>query len=70
MCGKIGTAFGVNRFCLSCGCFHTIYLLGRSVVELGRRGFGVFMHALVPANDGGISLGQAMIANQRMREGD
>jgi hydrogenase maturation protein HypF len=30
----------------------------------------VFLHAQVPANDGGLSLGQAMIANQRLREGD
>jgi hydrogenase maturation protein HypF len=70
MCGKIGAADGVNRVCLSGGSFQNLYLLGRTVVELRRRGFGVFLHAQVPANDGGISLGQAMIANQRMREGD
>jgi hydrogenase maturation protein HypF len=70
MCGKIGAAEGLNRVCLSGGSFQNLYLLGRTVVELRRRGFGVFLHAQVPANDGGISLGQAMIANQRMREGD
>jgi hydrogenase maturation protein HypF len=70
MCGKIGAADGLNRVCLSGGSFQNLYLLGRTVVELRRRGFGVFLHAQVPANDGGISLGQAMIANQRMREGD
>jgi hydrogenase maturation protein HypF len=70
MCGKIGAADGMNRVCLSGGSFQNLYLLGRTVVELRRRGFGVFLHAQVPANDGGISLGQAMIANQRMRKGD
>ena len=70
MCGKIGSADGVNRVCLSGGSFQNLYLLGRTVVELRRRGFGVFLHAQVPANDGGLSLGQAMIANERMREGD
>jgi hydrogenase maturation protein HypF len=70
MCGKIGSADGLNRVCLSGGSFQNLYLLGRTVVELRRRGFGVFLHAQVPANDGGLSLGQAMIANQRMREGD
>jgi len=70
MCGRIGAADGVNRVCLSGGSFQNLYLLGRTVVELRRRGFGVFLHAQVPANDGGISLGQAVIANQRMREGD
>ncbi len=70
MCGRIGAAEGLNRVCLSGGSFQNLYLLGRTVVELRRRGFGVFLHAQVPANDGGLSLGQAMIANQRMREGD
>jgi hydrogenase maturation protein HypF len=70
MCGKIGASDGVNRVCLSGGSFQNLYLLGRTVVELRRRGFGVFLHAQVPANDGGLSLGQAMIATQRMREGD
>ena len=70
VCGKIGAGEGVDRICLSGGSFQNLYLLGRTVVELRRRGFGVFLHAQVPANDGGLSLGQAMIANQRMREGD
>ena len=70
MCGRIGADAGVNRVCLSGGSFQNLYLLGRTVVELRRRGFGVFLHAQVPANDGGISLGQAMIANQRIREGE
>ncbi len=70
MCGRIGAAEGLNRVCLSGGSFQNLYLLGRTVVELRRRGFGVFLHAQVPANDGGLSLGQAMIAHQRMREGD
>jgi hydrogenase maturation protein HypF len=70
VCGKIGAADGLNRVCLSGGSFQNLYLLGRTVVELRRRGFGVFLHAQVPANDGGLSLGQAMIANQRIREGD
>ena len=69
-CGRIGAAAGVDRVCLTGGSFQNLYLLGRTVVELRRRGFGVFLHAQVPANDGGLSLGQAMIANQRMREGD
>jgi hydrogenase maturation protein HypF len=69
MCGRIGAADGLNRVCLSGGSFQNLYLLGRTVVELRRRGFGVFLHAQVPANDGGLSLGQAMIAHQRMREG-
>jgi hydrogenase maturation protein HypF len=70
VCDRIGAGDGIDRVCLSGGSFQNLYLLGRTVVELRRRGFGVFLHAQVPANDGGLSLGQAMIANQRIREGD
>jgi hydrogenase maturation protein HypF len=61
---------GPKQVCLSGGSFQNLYLLGRTVVELRRRGFAVFLHSQVPANDGGLSLGQAMIANQRLRQGD
>jgi hydrogenase maturation protein HypF len=70
LCGRIGASDAVDRICLSGGSFQNLYLLGRTVVELRRRGFGVFLHAQVPANDGGLSLGQAVIANQRLHEGD
>ncbi len=40
-----------------------MYLLKRTVRDLDKDGFQVFLHALVPPNDGGISLGQAAIAN-------
>jgi hydrogenase maturation protein HypF len=70
VCARIGKTDGLDRVCLSGGSFQNLYLLGRTVVELRHRGFGVFLHSQVPANDGGLSLGQAMIANQRLREGD
>jgi hydrogenase maturation protein HypF len=40
-----------------------VYLLGRTIDALERDGFDVLIHHLVPANDGGISLGQAVVAN-------
>jgi hydrogenase maturation protein HypF len=69
VCARIGTRDALDRVCLSGGSFQNVYLLSRTVVELRHRGFGVFLHAQVPANDGGLSLGQAIIANQRLREG-
>jgi hydrogenase maturation protein HypF len=70
VCGHIGSSDTVDRVCLSGGSFQNLYLLGHTVVELRRRGFDVFLHAQVPANDGGLSLGQAMVANERLRRGD
>jgi len=70
VCSSIGASEGLNRICLSGGSFQNLYLLGRTVVELRRRGFDVFLHAKVPANDGGLCLGQAMVANERLRRGE
>jgi hydrogenase maturation protein HypF len=44
-------------------------LLGRVSRLLARDGFEVFTHSRVPANDGGISFGQAAIANARSAAG-
>ncbi len=70
VCSRIGSRDAVNRVCLSGGSFQNLYLLGRTVVELRRREFDVFLHAQVPANDGGLSLGQAMVANEHLRRGE
>jgi len=70
VCCRLRTRDGLERVCLSGGTFQNSYLLRRTVVELRRREFEVFLHALVPANDGGISLGQAAVANELLRRGD
>lgn len=63
VCGRLRTAEGIDRVCLSGGTFQNLYLLERAVAGLRGRGFEVYLHAKVPPNDGGIALGQAMIAN-------
>ena len=68
-CRRIRQESGLNRVCLSGGAFQNMYLLERAVRELGAAGFEVFLHASVPPNDGGIALGQAVIANQILRRG-
>ncbi len=69
LCCRIRKSDAVDRVCLSGGTFQNLYLLDRTVIELRRRGFAVFLHATVPANDGGISLGQAVIASELLRQG-
>jgi hydrogenase maturation protein HypF len=69
VCCRIRRSDGLDRVCLSGGTFQNVYLLGRTAAELRRFGFGVFLHAMVPANDGGISLGQAVIANEWLHRG-
>jgi hydrogenase maturation protein HypF len=53
----------VNRIALSGGVFQNVFLLKAAYRSLGTAGFEVFTHRRVPTNDGGISLGQAAIAN-------
>jgi hydrogenase maturation protein HypF len=66
-CLRIRETDGLDRVCLSGGTFQNLYLLERTIVQLRRRGFAVFLHAQVPANDGGIALGQAVVASALMR---
>jgi hydrogenase maturation protein HypF len=59
---------GLNRVCLSGGTFHNLYLAQRLKAMLSAKGFEVFTHHEVPAGDGGLSLGQALVAAHRYRE--
>ncbi|HXH48149.1 MAG TPA: carbamoyltransferase HypF [Terriglobia bacterium] len=63
VCCKLRERERLNKVCLSGGTFQNMLLLERTVSALGEQGFEVYMHAKVPPNDGGIALGQAVIAN-------
>jgi hydrogenase maturation protein HypF len=62
-CLRIRESDAVNRVCLSGGTFQNLRLLHHTVDELRAREFEVFVHRRVPANDGGLALGQAAVAN-------
>ena len=56
---------GLTTVALSGGVFQNRLLLARTVTCLAARGFTVLTHSRVPCNDGGISLGQAVVAAAR-----
>jgi hydrogenase maturation protein HypF len=67
VCLRLRSAEGIDRVCLSGGTFQNVYLVERAVASLSTQGFEVFLHSKVPPNDGGISLGQAVIANAALK---
>lgn len=56
---------GVNVVALTGGCYQNLLLLEFSVARLRKQGFKVLTHSLMPPNDGGIALGQAVVAAKR-----
>ncbi|MBN2186388.1 MAG: carbamoyltransferase HypF [Dehalococcoidia bacterium] len=63
VCRLIANETGINQIALSGGVFQNRLLLRKTVTSLEKGGFTVFTHQQVPCNDGGISLGQAVIAS-------
>lgn len=53
---------GLPDVVLSGGCFLNGYLVERAAAQLERQGFTVHTHHSVPPGDGGIALGQAVLA--------
>lgn len=64
---KIREQSKLNRVCLSGGCFHNVLLFRLLLDGLRAKSFEVYFHSEVPAGDGGISLGQALIAAHRLQ---
>jgi hydrogenase maturation protein HypF len=60
---------GLGTVALSGGVFQNLILAHRVSARLEARGFRVLTHSRVPCNDGGISLGQAVVAGARDRSG-
>jgi len=59
---------GNNRVALSGGCFQNRVILEGTVAELKKNSFDVYYHSQIPANDGGVSLGQAVIAGSIIKK--
>jgi hydrogenase maturation protein HypF len=63
ICSRVSDESGLKTVALNGGCFQNSFLLTSFEQRLSARGFTVLSHEQVPPNDGGVSLGQAVIAN-------
>ena len=68
MCVDLAAELKLDRICLSGGVFQNALLLARVEDLLRNRDLRVFANQQVPANDGGISVGQALVAASRGSE--
>lgn len=65
-CRRCREQTGIGTAALSGGVFQNLLLLEKCTGLLKKDGFNVLIHSLVPPNDGGIALGQAAIALERL----
>jgi hydrogenase maturation protein HypF len=62
LAGLLRERTSLDRVCLSGGTWHNVYLLENLSRRLASAGFEVFAQSEVPTGDGGLSLGQALVA--------
>ena len=62
-CEEVREGGGASAVALSGGSFQNLLLMEQVLELLAGKGFTVYLHRRVPANDGGLSLGQAVLAD-------
>jgi hydrogenase maturation protein HypF len=65
VCKLIRKDTGIRTAVLSGGVFQNRFLLGKTAALLAGNGFKIYTNQQVPANDGGISLGQLLLVAER-----
>ena len=58
-------ATGLRQVALSGGVFQNVLVTRLARTALAKQGFSVLTHHLVPPNDGGLALGQTVVAAAR-----
>jgi len=61
----VRTERGIHQVALSGGVWQNALLFGMTAASLQEAGFEVYTHHHVPTNDGGLALGQAVVASAR-----
>jgi len=64
--GQVAELVGLKHVALTGGCFQNVLLVDLATQRLESAGFVVLTHGQLPPNDGGLSLGQAVIAASRL----
>jgi hydrogenase maturation protein HypF len=64
---RLSAETGLRDVALSGGVWQNITLLRRTLSLLEEVGYNVYIHRQVPTNDGGLSLGQAVVAVARLQ---
>lgn len=64
---KYRSELNLNKIALSGGCFQNVALLRKATKLLINYEFEILTHKLVPPNDGGLALGQAIIAARQLQ---
>ncbi|NKX87555.1 carbamoyltransferase HypF [Nocardia coubleae] len=67
-CRNLADTNGIRQVVLSGGVFLNEFLLVNCMVMLERAGLAVYSHRQVPPNDGGIALGQLLVADRAKQE--
>jgi hydrogenase maturation protein HypF len=70
VCQSAREEFSINTVGLTGGVFQNVLLVGLIKKQLHENGFQVLTHSIVPPNDGGLALGQAVVARNRLKTGD
>jgi len=65
---ELSARSGIRKVALSGGTFQNKYLLEKTEDILRQKGFTVYSHERIPSNDGGLALGQIMIAAKRLEK--
>jgi len=68
ICRSMRADYGINQVSLSGGVWQNMVLLDRTVRLLNKEGFELLLHRHVPANDGGVAFGQAVVGLAKLEE--